>query len=120
MIFRAIPIHVHSALEVALAPALLVAPFVLGFSVAAGVISFTLGVLLIGLALAGAADGGRGSIPLHAHAGLDVTLATVTVVLGVAVGLATGSPVAAIFMAAFGSAHLALTASTRYSRPLGV
>jgi len=118
-LFRAIPIHVHGALEVVAAPLLIVAPFALGFSVAAGVVSFALGVLMIGLALSVyGGQGERGTLPLQAHAGFDLVLAVITIVLGIAVGLA-GDTVAAVFMVGFGSAHMALTASTRYSRPLG-
>ena len=117
--FRAIPIGVHGAIEVLAAPLLLVAPFVLGFSYAAGAISIALGVLLIGLAVSiYGGEGERGTVPLTAHAGLDHVLATITIVLGIALGI-TGDSVAAIFMVGFGSAHMALTASTRYSRPLG-
>jgi hypothetical protein len=46
-------------------------------------------------------------------------LAAVTIGIGLAIGIATGDLPAAIFMVGFGSAHLALTVSTRYSRPLG-
>ena len=118
--FRAISINVHSAVEVVAAPLLLIAPFVLGFSIAAGVVSIALGILLIGLGLSlhgGEAD--RGSLPLHAHAGFDYALAAITIVLGTIVGFAADDPAAGIFMVGFGSAHLALSASTRYSRPLG-
>ena len=51
--FRAIPIHVHAALEVAAAPLLIVAPFALGFASVAGALSIALGILLIGLAALG-------------------------------------------------------------------
>lgn len=117
--FRAIPIQVHAALEFVAAPLLIVAPFVLGFSVAAGAMSIALGVLLIGLA-ATVYDGqdGRGALPLSAHAGFDYALAAVAITLGVA-ALAVNDFAAGIFLLAFGSAHLGLIVSTRYSRPLG-
>lgn len=119
-VFRAIPIGVHGVLEMLAAPLLLVAPFALGFSYAAGAISIALGALLIGLAVSiYGEEGERGSVPLAAHAGLDYALATVTIVVGLALGLAAGDLVAAIFMVGFGTAHMALTASTRFSRPLG-
>lgn len=117
---RAIPIHVHGALEVVAAPLLLIAPFALGFSAAAGALSFALGVLLIGLAVSiygGQAD--RAALPLTAHAGFDYMLAGATIAIGLATGLVGGDLTAAIFLVGFGSAHLALTASTRYTRPLG-
>lgn len=118
---RAIPIHVHSAVEVVAAPMLLAAPFVFGFSVAAGAVSIALGVLLTGLAVSiyGEADG-RQPLPLQAHAGFDYVIAAITIALGIAVGFAADDFAAGVFMVGFGSAHLALTASTRYSRPLGI
>ena len=116
-VFRAIPLYVHGAIELIAAPLLLVAPFALGFSVAAGVLSFALGVLLIGLALSVVDAGERGSLPIATHAGFDYVLATSTILVGLAVGVATEDTVAAIFLAGFGSAHIALTASTRFSRP---
>jgi hypothetical protein len=117
-LFRAIPIHVHAALEVAAAPLLMVAPFALGFGYLAGALSIALGILLIGLATSVYGDADRGNLPLSAHAGLDYTLAAATIVAGVLVGIA-GDYVATVFLVGFGSAHMALTASTRFSRPLG-
>ncbi len=117
--FRAVPIHVHGALEVVAAPLLLAAPFAFGFSTLAGAASIALGVLLIGLALSVYGEGDRGGLPLRAHAEFDYLLAAVTIFIGIAVGLAAGDYAAGIFMVGFGSAHLALSASTRYSRPLG-
>lgn len=115
---RAIPINVHAALEVAAAPLLIVAPFALGFDYLAGALSIGLGVLLIGLATSIYGDSTRGNLPLSAHAGLDYTLALVTIAAGVVAGIA-GDHIATIFLVGFGSAHMALTASTRFSRPLG-
>jgi hypothetical protein len=117
-VFRAIPIHVHAALEVAAAPLLMVAPFALGFGYVAGAVSIALGILLIGLATSVYGDDERGNLPLSAHAGLDYTLAAVTMVAGLVAGIA-GDYVATVFLVGFGSAHMALTASTRFSRPLG-
>jgi hypothetical protein len=117
-VFRAIPIHVHAALEVAAAPLLMVAPFALGFGYLSGALSIALGVLLIGLATSVYGEGDRGNLPLGAHAGLDYTFAAATIVVGLIAGIA-GDYVATVFLVGFGSAHLALTASTRFSRPLG-
>ena len=116
---RAIPINVHSAIEVVAAPALLVAPFVFGFSIGAGAVSIALGILLTGLALSIHGEADRAQVPLQAHAGFDYVIAAITIALGIAIGFAAGDFAAGIFMVGFGSAHLALTASTRYSRPLG-
>ena len=119
-LFRAIPIHVHAALEFVAAPALLVAPFVFGFSYLAGAVSILLAVLLIGLAASVyGGQGERGTLSPSAHAGLDLSLAAVTLAAGIVVGLA-GDLVATGFLVGFGLAHLALIASTRFTRPLGV
>ncbi len=117
--FRSISIGTHGAVEVLAAPLLVVAPFVLGFGYVAGALSIALGVLLIGLAVSIYGEGDRGTVPLSAHAGLDQVLAAVTILVGVAL-LFTGHTAAAIFMVGFGSAHLALSALTRYTRPIGV
>jgi|SRR5262245_7453811 len=117
-LFRAVPIDVHAALELAAAPLLIVAPFALGFDYLAGALSIALGILLIGLATSLYGDSTRGILPLSAHAGLDYTLAAATIAAGVVAGIG-GDYIATIFLAGFGSAHMALTASTRFSRPLG-
>jgi hypothetical protein len=117
-VLRAIPIHVHAALEVVAAPLLFVAPFALGFSYLAGALSIAVGILLIGLAASVYGEGDRGNLPLSAHAGLDYSLAAATIGAGAVAGI-RGDYVATIFLVGFGSAHMALTASTRFSRPLG-
>jgi hypothetical protein len=116
---KSIPIGVHGALEVLAAPLLIVAPFVLGFGIVAGAVSIALGALLIGLAVSiFSGEGERASVSLTAHAGLDNVLAAITIAVGIAL-LITGPAAAGIFMVGFGFAHLWLSASTRYSRPLG-
>ena len=114
---RAIPIDVHGALEILAAPLLIVAPFVFGFAPVAAAISIALGVVLMGLALS--IHDERRTVSLRSHAELDYTIATVTLIAGVFLGIATGNPVVTFFMVGFGSLHMALTASTRFSRPLG-
>jgi hypothetical protein len=119
-LLRAIPIHVHAAIEVVAAPLLFVAPFALGFSEVAGALSIALGVLLIGLSLSIYGDESRGAaVPLTAHAGFDYVLAAITILIGIVVGVAVGDVMATVFLVGFGTGHLALTASTRFSRPLG-
>jgi len=115
---RSIPIDLHGALEAVAAPILLVAPFAFGFGPVAGAISIALGAVLLGLAVSIYGEGDRGRLPLSAHAGFDQALAWGAILAGLALGIA-GEPVATIFMVGFGFAHLALSASTRYSRPLG-
>ena len=56
--------------------------------------------------------------PLPRQAPINNALAATTMVAGVVAGLA-GDFVATVFLVGFGSAHMALTASTRFSRPLG-
>ena len=112
-----IPLHVHAALEVLLAPALIFAPFVLGFGHVAAAVSIAIGAVLIGLGIS--IHDERGVVPLRAHAELDYTIAAVTIAAGVVLGIATGSAVVAVFMVGFGALHIALTAATRFSRPLG-
>jgi hypothetical protein len=114
---RAISLSVHGAIEVLAAPLLVVAPFVLGFAPAAAAISIALGAVLLGLAVSIHDD--SGAIPLSAHAELDYTIALTTLVSGIVLGIVTGNPVVTIFMVGFGSLHMLLTASTRFSRPLG-
>lgn len=114
---RAIPLHIHGALEVLGAPLLIVAPFVFDFGNLAAAVSIAIGAVLVGLAVSITDD--RSRIPLRSHAELDYTIATVTIVAGIVLGLASGHAVVTVFMAGFGALHMALTASTRFSRPLG-
>jgi hypothetical protein len=113
MRMRAIPLSVHSAIEVIAAPAIMAAPFLLDFGQAATVISVTIGALLLGLALQ--TEGPNRTVPLSAHAGFDYVLATAAAVAGLVVGLATGEWYAAVFLVGVGAAQVALTASTRFS-----
>lgn len=116
---RNISIGTHGAIEVLAAPLLFVAPFVLGFGYLAGALSIALGALLIGLAISIYGDSGaRSTVPLTAHAGLDHVLAAIAIAIGLAL-LVTGQLAPGIFMVGFGTAHLALSASTRYTRPIG-
>ena len=114
---RSIPLHIHGALEVLAAPLLIVAPFVFGFGNVAGAVSIAIGAVLLGLAVSITDD--RGSIPLRAHAELDYAIATTTIVAGIVLGIVTGNALVTAFMAGFGALHIGLTASTRFSRPLG-
>ena len=109
---RAIPLTVHGAIEIVAAPALIVAPFLLGFGQTAGAVSIALGALLMGLALATHTD--RRTLPLSAHAGFDYAIGFLALVTGLAAGIG-GDLLATAFLAGFGAAHLALTASTRFS-----
>jgi hypothetical protein len=108
-----IPLSVHSAIEVIAAPALMAAPFLLGFGQAATAISVLIGVLLLGLALQ--VEGPQRTIPISAHAGFDYLLAFTAVAGGLAIGVATGEWHATVFLVGVGAAQALLTASTRFS-----
>jgi hypothetical protein len=110
---RSISISAHTLIEVLAAPILMAAPFLLGFSAGLGGATVALGVLLMGLAISSATD--QRTIPLSAHASFDYILAGVTIATGLILGIAAADPVATAFLVGFGAAHLALTASTRYS-----
>lgn len=110
---RGISISVHSALEMFAAPAIMVAPFLLGFGPAATVLAVLLGVVLLGLAVQ--LESPSRSMPLRAHAGFDYLLALAATAGGLAVGLIADEWSAGIFLVGIGAAMVALTASTRFS-----
>ena len=111
--FRAIPLAVHGVIEIVAAPALIAAPFLLGFGQATGAASMALGAMLMGLALSTHVD--QRTIPLSAHAGFDYVIGALTVFAGLVLGIAGDEPLATAFLAGFGAAHLAMTASTRFT-----
>ena len=114
---RRINPSVHSALEVAAAPMIMVAPFLLGFGQAAAIVAVALGAVLLGHALQ--LESPRRSVPLSAHAGLDYALATVAFSAGLAVGFATGEWVAGSLLVGVGVALALLAAATRFTVRLG-
>jgi hypothetical protein len=117
MSLRTIPLSVHGALEIVAAPAIMAAPFLLGFGVAATVITVGVGALLLGLVLQ--VEGPRRSVPITAHAGFDYVLAIASILAGLAIGLGPGEWSASIFLVGTGLAMVALTASTRFIAPRG-
>jgi hypothetical protein len=114
---RSIPHTMHAAFEVVGGAALLAAPFLLGLGQGAAIVSIVLGALVIGFAfeLAGPAR----AIPLSTHAAFDYLVALVAAVAGAAIGIATGEWRATVFLVGVGAAQAALTASTRWSTPVG-
>lgn len=114
---RVIPHTTHAATELAGGAWMMAAPFVLGFGMAATVASVLIGALLISLAVQ-VSEPGRG-IPLSAHAGFDYALAAVAIVAGAAIGALAGEWRSTVFLVAVGTALVALTASTRWSSPIG-
>jgi hypothetical protein len=114
---RTIPLSAHAAIEMVAGPAVIAAPFLLGFGAAATVVAFTVGALLLGFSVQAA--GPARSIPLSAHAGFDYALATAAGISGLAIGIATGEWAQGVFLVGVGVALVALTASTRFSVPAG-
>jgi hypothetical protein len=114
---HAIPLSAHALIETVAAPAIMAAPFLLGFGPGAALLAFAVGALLLCLAIQAA--GPRRTIPLSAHAGFDYALAGSAVLGGLIVGIATGEWSAASFLVGVGVALVALTAATRFTAPLG-
>jgi hypothetical protein len=112
-LFRAIPLAIHGVIEIVAAPVLIAAPFVLEFGTAAGAASIALGATLMGLALA--THGEQRTVPLSAHAGLDYLIGGIAILAGFSLGIGGAPAIATAFLVGFGAAHLALTASTRFS-----
>jgi hypothetical protein len=112
-LFRAVPLAIHGVLEIIAAPVLIAAPFVLGFGPEAGAASIALGTMLMGLALS--THGEHRTIPLTAHAGFDYVISGLAIVAGLALAIGEAPLVATAFLVGFGAAHMALTASTRFS-----
>jgi hypothetical protein len=118
-LLRLVPIHVHAALETLLAPAMIAAPFALGFEPGAMIASVVLGVLLMGTALATAALLGREAVRdrgmrVSAHASVDVGLTFAAAACAVGFGFA-GEPVAGLYFLVVAILHGALTTTTRYA-----
>lgn len=111
---RLIPLTLHSAIEIALGAAVMASPFVFGFGPAGLVTAVVIGALLVGLGLSSSGDGGRGSIPVAAHAAYDGGLAVGLLIAAAALGIA-GEAAALAVLAAAGVAHIALNATTRYT-----
>ncbi|MGH2962290.1 MAG: hypothetical protein ACRDL3_08875 [Solirubrobacterales bacterium] len=111
--FRYVPLSVHSGLETIAAPLIMAGPLLLGLDQAAIVAGFALGTLLLGLTLSLFSE--RRVVPLTTHAEFDYVLAFAAVVIGSAIGIATGDAAAMIFLVGVGVAQAALTASTRFS-----
>lgn len=104
----------RAGLLVAVGSALFSVPFATGLSLAAVATGVVLGILAIGLGLAGTAPEGRGTIPISAHAVYDAGLAVGLVLTAVVFG-AYGEAGAAVFFFATGLVQLILSATTRYT-----
>jgi hypothetical protein len=112
-LFRAVPLAVHGVIEIVAASVLIASPFLLGFDPGAGAVSIALGTMLMGLALS--THGEHRTVPLTAHAGFDYLIGVLAIVAGLALAIGNAPLVATAFLVGFGAAHMALTASTRFS-----
>lgn len=113
MTARPIEISVHNALVLATAPVLMIVPYLLTFSPGIGYLTFFLGAALMGVALAGASP--KRPLSLAALAGFDWAIGIAIFAVGILAGFSGQDTITTIFLVGFGAAHLALTASTRYS-----
>ncbi len=113
MTAKPIGISVHNALVLATAPLLMVVPYLLTFSPGIGYLTFFLGAALMGVSLAGSSP--KRPLPLSAHAGFDWAIGIAIFSIGLLAGIIGQDTVITSFLVGFGAAHLALTASTRYS-----
>ena len=118
-VFRGISSDTHGAIETIAAPAIMAAPLLLGFGQATAAVAVAFGALLFALAFSLFGANGRRTVPLSAHADLDYALATFVILAGLGAGLLTGDMLAAGFLVVVGIAHMALTASTRFSGARG-
>jgi hypothetical protein len=112
-IARLLPFHLHGALEAALAPVLMVAPFLLGFEWPAAIASVSIGVLILAVALASHA-GEESTLPISTHAAFDVCF-VVAMALSAVTFAFTGDVAAAAFLGPAALALMALISFTRYS-----
>jgi hypothetical protein len=109
---RTIPVTIHGALEVALAPVIMAAPFVLGLGELASAVAIVIGAVLLGSALS--LVGERRTVPLSAHAGFDYALAWIALAGGVLAGILGDVP-GMMLLVGVGAAQALLTATTRFS-----
>jgi hypothetical protein len=111
---RVLSLPSHAAIELLLGLALMAAPFALGATTAAWIAAIPLGALVVGLALAGATTGERGSLTVSSHAAYDLGMSIALAAAGVAFAIA-GDSIAFAVYAATGLAMLVLHSLTRYS-----
>jgi hypothetical protein len=108
--FRRLSLTEHGLLELLTGLALIGAPLVLGLGLVPLTAGIGAGALIAGLALAD-------DMPLSTHMAADMAIGGL--LLGAAVALAAaGEPVAATLLALGAAAELALSASTRWTRPV--
>ena len=107
---RSISLPLHSALELLGGLALLAGPFLLGAAPAGLVAGVSLGVLLVGMALAG-----PDSLPIGAHQMFDLGLVAALAAGGLGLAFA-GDPAGGLVLAVVGALQLTLVSLTRWVR----
>ena len=111
---RLISSDTRAGILVAVGTTLLLVPIAIGLSVAAMAAGVMIGVLTVGLGLAGTATSGRGTIPVTAHMVYDQGLAAGLLLSG-GVFLLAGEPVAAAVFGVAGLVQLVVGGITRYT-----
>ena len=112
-IARLLPFHMHGALEAALAPVLMTAPFLLGFEWPAAIASVAIGVLILAVALATHA-GEESTLPISTHVAFDVCFVVAMALSAVTFAFA-GDAAAAAFLGPGALVLVLLMSFTRYS-----
>lgn len=104
----------RSALLVASGTGLILAPFMLGLASAAVASGVFLGVIIVGLGLAGTASTGRGTLPMGAHMAYDQGIAVGLLLAAVIFAVIGEYGATAVFTLA-GAVQLVVGTLTRYS-----
>ena len=115
---RLVPLPIHAALEVALAPIVIAAPFALGLDSRAYVVGMIIGVLMMGTGLAtttllSGRDAPQG-LRVSAHLDVDLGIALASAFSALAFAI-VGEFGAAAFFVTIAIAQCLLTVTTRYS-----
>lgn len=104
----------HAAAEFAFGVLLVAAAFALGLGATAVGIAILAGILLVTLALGATEPGGRGSIPVSAHATYDWAIGAGLLGVGIVFAFAGNVSAFGLFLAG-GAIELALASRTRYT-----
>jgi hypothetical protein len=108
------PIQLHAAAEFAFGVLLVAAAFALGLGATAVGIAILSGIVLVTLALGATEPGGRGSIPVTAHATYDWAIGAGMLGAGILFGFAGNLGALGLFLVA-GAIELTLASRTRYA-----
>jgi hypothetical protein len=107
-----LPLPLHATIDVTAGILMVLAPPILSFSLAAGLVSVVLGALLTGIGL-NLVVRERG--PVAAHRAFDTAFMVVTAIAALALALSAGAQmVAVVFLAAVAVLQAAVGLTTRY------